>query len=262
MQVAREKPATRWAQGVFLGVAGGIMLATVSWPILSRAANPAQLCEAAARTASARHGVPLDVMRAIALVETGRTRNGTLEPWPWALNFGGPGAWAATREDALRMARARIESGHRNVDLGCFQVNFHWHGENFTSLDQMIDPQVNADYAARLLLAHKARRGTWEAAAGAYHSGTPALAERYIANFRKMLGRAQGGTQLASTPMLPLAPLSQENAMLVPAREERLPRENRFSLLQPVGRQSMGSLVPIRDDAGLRPLINLPGGAQ
>ncbi len=220
-----------WLQWGCLISAGAIIATILLWPMLARASNPAHLCETAARSAAQRHNIPLDVLRTVALVETGRTRNGRLEPWPWAINTGGPGFWPDSRSEALDLVRARLSQGRRNVDLGCFQVNYRWHAENFNSLDEMIDPQVNADYAARLLKQHKTRLGTWEAAVGAYHSGTPALARRYIARFRAL--RPRGSEPTPETPRM------------ASAMQPTVPtRENRFSLLQPAGEQRMGSLVP------------------
>jgi len=40
--------------------------------------------------------VPLRVLEAIALAESGRTYDGTRRPWPWTVNFGGPGFWNTT----------------------------------------------------------------------------------------------------------------------------------------------------------------------
>lgn len=230
-----NRQTRKLAQWSCILTAMGIVGAILIWPMLSRASSPANLCETAARTAAQRHDVPLDVLRTIALVETGRRRNGQMEPWPWALNMGGPGYWPDSRAAALTLARAQIDAGRRNVDLGCFQINYHWHSANFASLDDMIDPEKNADYAARLLRQHKARLGTWDAAAGAYHSGTAELAARYIDRFRALRG----------TPA-PEAP---------PTMAAIAPRENSYSLLQPGGEQRMGSLVPIATTAPAQPLI-------
>ncbi len=232
---ARARKLMQWA---CLGTSAGIIGAILIWPVLTRASNPALLCETAARNASQRHGVPLDVLRAVALVETGRARNGRMEPWPWAVNLGGPGAWPDTRKAALKLARDQRDLGQRNFDLGCFQVNYRWHGHNFSSLDDMIDPEKNADYAARLLRKHKAQRGSWDSAAGAYHSATPALAARYIARFRSLRGQ--------TAPPLPV-----QTATTPPARD------NNFTLLQAGGEQSMGSLVPISTRGASQPLIQL-----
>lgn len=211
-------------------------------------ASPASLCERAAAEASARHGVPLPVLRAVALVETGHNRDGALQPWPWALNMGGPGYWPATREEAVARVRHEIAGGRRNIDLGCFQINYHWHGQNFASLEEMIDPARNADYAARLLARHMGRLGTWEAAAGAYHSGTPDLAARYRARFRQVLA----GLGPAAAPPAPspaaAAPLQS------PAIAAR-------SFHDPNATAQLGSLIALSSHAA-RPLIDLNRSAR
>ena len=231
-----NRTARKLLQLACFASAGLILLGILVWPVLSRASQPSQLCEAAARQAATRHGVPLDVLRAVALVETGRTRAGRLEPWPWAIHAAGQGNWFGSGADALAHARANINAGRNNVDLGCFQINYHWHGQNFPSVDAMLDPAQNADYAARLLARHKARLGTWELAAGAYHSATPHHAQRYMARFREM--RAQANVHTPTPPN----------------------RTNQYSLLTPASGAQLGSLVPINGiDHGPR-LIDLVQG--
>ena len=105
----------------------------------------------------------------------------------------------------------------------------------------MIAPETNADYAARLLSEHKARHGTWDAAAGAYHSATPAHANRYIARFRAMRDRSDTTVATKATPPNEPAVRSQ--------------RDNTFTLLQPAGEQRLGSLVPMDSAQASRPLI-------
>ena len=58
--------------------------------------DPVGQCDRAARRASRLEGVPLDVLKAISRVETGRAKNGRLEPWPWTVNVEGRGYWFAT----------------------------------------------------------------------------------------------------------------------------------------------------------------------
>ena len=71
-----------------------------------------------------------------------------------------------------------MAAGRRSFDVGCFQINYHWHGHNFPSLEAMFDPDTGADYAARFLQSLYAERGNWSAAAGAYHSQTPVARQR------------------------------------------------------------------------------------
>ncbi|MGB3148763.1 MAG: transglycosylase SLT domain-containing protein, partial [Paracoccaceae bacterium] len=146
-------------------------------------ADPANICIAAARAASISEGVPFSVLMAISLNETGRKKNGAFRPWPWTVNMEGAGHWFETPQQALNYAEKEKARGAVSFDIGCFQINFRWHGENFQSVAHMFDPTANATYAARFLRDLYAEKGSWEVAAGAYHSRTPAYAERYAARF-------------------------------------------------------------------------------
>lgn len=207
---------------VKLGLAAFLVGAGLAAVSQARATNPAEMCARAAHIAADRHGVPFRVLSTIALVETGRKARGQMQAWPWALHAAGRGHWFDTRDALLAYAQESLRAGIRNMDLGCFQINYHWHAHHFTSLEDMIDPLRNADYAARLLAGHKARLGSWEKAAGAYHSATPQLAERYLTRFHQMQQFTASGRTLILT-------------------EDT--RENRFALLVPSGVGQLGSLV-------------------
>lgn len=228
-----------------IGLALALIATILLWPMLARAAGPAQLCEVAAQQAAARHGVPLAVLRTIALVETGRTLGGQMQPWPWAIHAEGRGHWPASRAAALELVRNTKAKGVRNIDIGCFQINLRWHGAEFASLEAMIEPAQNADYAARLLQHHKARLGSWEAAAGAYHSATPALAARYRARFAALRGK-----------LSPPAPQTTPETGRAPP-----PAENRSALLQPAGSGQLGSLVSMAQTEARARLIELAPGS-
>ena len=152
------------------------------------------LCRRAAAEAAARHAVPMRLLQAIALVESGRIRGGRRAPWPWTLNIDGQGVWAASRAEARARAEAALARGTRSIDLGCFQLNHRWHGHAFDSVDAMLDPMLGADYAARFLARLKAETGDWRHAAGYYHSRTPRHFRRYTALIDRTLAR------LASAP--------------------------------------------------------------
>lgn len=229
---ARTRKLLPWG---CIGTGLAILMSILLWPALTRAGSPAHLCEDAAQNAARRHDVPLDVMRAIALVETGRSMAGQLAPWPWAVHAQGRGHWPASKDAALTLVRDTLAQGHRNIDIGCFQINLHWHGAAFASLEKMIDPARNADYAARLLKGHKARLGSWERAAGAYHSATPTVAARYIERFARLRGKAAPPDPRIAAPV----------------------SENRFALLQAGGGGARGSLVPQDLMTGRTRLIDL-----
>lgn len=216
----------RAAMGAWLraGTAAALVLAAGG----AAAAAPAELCRDAARQASERTGVPFDVLMAITLTETGRGGAGGAAPWPWALNLGGQSVWAENRAAALAVARRARAEGRSNFDVGCFQLNYRWHGANFASLEEMIDPGRNALHAARFLAELHGQTGDWISAAGRYHSATEVHAARYRARFETHLAALSGGP-------LPAGPLPAA----APARE------NRFPLLTGGGAPRVpGSLVP------------------
>ncbi|MFX0542050.1 transglycosylase SLT domain-containing protein [Roseovarius sp. S4756] len=153
----------------------------------SFAVNTSEICDRAAQSASRRTGVPLDVLRAITRSETGRTVAGELQPWPWTVNMEGVGKWFSTRTDALNYVFSNHGKGARSFDVGCFQVNYRWHGQNFNSINHMFDPEENALYAAGFLKRLQDEMGDWSKAAGAYHSRTPAHATGYRARFDEVL---------------------------------------------------------------------------
>jgi soluble lytic murein transglycosylase-like protein len=124
-------------------------------------------CEREMARAAARHGVPLGMLYAVGLAETGRGE--TLQPY--ALNIEGRAVYANGREEALRLIASARSSGMRLIDIGCMQINHHFHARNFGSVEDMLDPAQNVDYAARFLNELKAREGSWTKAVARYHAG-------------------------------------------------------------------------------------------
>jgi hypothetical protein len=180
--------------------------AQIAAPTAPAADTTSALCLDAARSAAARHGIPAKMMHAITLVETRRKVGGVSGPWPWTLNIKGKGYWYETRAEALARAAREISGGRLSVDLGCFQLNFRWHGENFNALDDMLEPALAADYAARFLGQLFAETGDWMRAAGLYHSRTPVHSRRYrglvgqaLASLDNAIGSA-GGPDASGAP--------------------------------------------------------------
>lgn len=133
-----------------------------------------------AEDAAARAGIPQYILPAIARAESGK-KQGPLgvRAWPWTLNQGGKGMYFKTKAEALEYLRAAVKRGVRNIDVGCMQINYRWHGHQFDSLEQMIDPAFNTAYAAQFLLELKRGAKDWMTAASYYHSKTPKHAARY-----------------------------------------------------------------------------------
>lgn len=206
--------------------------------------DPSLLCEYAAQEAARQEGVPLSVLTAISLNESGRKQDGRFRAWPWTVNMEGAGHWFDSRDEALRYALAEYERGARSFDVGCFQINFKWHGENFASIEEMFDPMANARYAARFLRTLYAEQGSWEAAAGAYHSRTPEFAERYTARFVKF----RNGLLDATGSEIPEIP---DIVLAAYGGTPDAPRVNSYPLLQAGSGAALGSLVPVGNASGI-----------
>lgn len=125
------------------------------------------ICEAEILRAADRYGIPAGILYAVGLTETGR--KGSLHAW--SLNIEGRAVLARSQQEAIAEFRKARESGAKLIDLGCMQINHHYHGEKFPSVSDMLTPRRNVDYAARFLAELKQRHGSWSMAVARYHAG-------------------------------------------------------------------------------------------
>ena len=180
----------------------------------------ASLCHNAIEIASLQTGVPRDVLHAISLTETGRKIGGKFSPWPWTVNMEGAGVWFENQHEAIAFARKNHQRGARSFDVGCFQINYRWHHENFETIEEMFDPVENAIYAARFLVELYHETGSWTKAAGFYHSRTPKFATRYASRFQSNLERIRG----TSRPTAPVGLGSQDLPQTTIAKTQVRPK--------------------------------------
>ena len=205
------------------------------------------VCDEAARQASRDTGVPFDILRAITRTETGRNRQGSIVPWPWTVNFAGEGHWFDSRSEALDYLESHPNTDEKSFDVGCFQINFRWHGENFLSLEEMFDPSSNANYAAKFLIKLFSEFGNWSAAISAYHSRTPKYGRRYVGVVRRHYAK------LSDSNNFETAQPPQD-----PQRVSRTPRpiSNGYPLITPtLAPKPSASLVPLDKDPPFGRLI-------
>lgn len=125
------------------------------------------ICEKEMDRASARYDVPLGVLYAVGLTETGR--KGSLQPY--AMNIEGRPFFGASAAEAISAFEDARKSGAKLIDVGCMQINHHYHRAEFDSLEQMFEPRANVDYAAQFLTRLRQREGTWTLAVARYHAG-------------------------------------------------------------------------------------------
>jgi soluble lytic murein transglycosylase-like protein len=145
----------------------GVFLAIFIFSQSSAEADDSMVCEREMTRAAKKYDVPLGVLYAVALTETGR--RGSLHPF--ALNIEGPSFFPHTLEEALQQFAKARQAGAKLIDIGCMQINHHYHGSHFRSVEDMFDPQENVDYAAQFLKDLRITEGSWTLAAARYHAG-------------------------------------------------------------------------------------------
>lgn len=152
------------------------MLATMATVVAaglpSRPANAAEiekqgLCERYVSRAARNYGIPIGVLYAVGMTESGK--KGNLHPY--AMNIGGEARFPDTVEKAMRELHDAQRRGVRLIDIGCMQINHYYHRENFSSDRAMFDPARNVEYAASFLKSLKQRHKTWAMAVARYHAG-------------------------------------------------------------------------------------------
>lgn len=126
-----------------------------------------QPCEREMALAARKYDVPLAVLYAVGLTETGNRK--TLHPY--ALNLSGPSFFFTNQQEAAQRFYSAKKQGIRLIDIGCMQINYFYHSSYFKTLDDMFDPHQNVDYAARFLKSLRQKEGSWTLAAARYHAG-------------------------------------------------------------------------------------------
>jgi len=157
-QTRRTRPAARLALAAFISSFLAFHPA---------AAAESGICEREIARAAEKHGVPLGVLYAVGLTETGR--KGSLHPY--ALNIAGKTVFAESPAAAIAAFQDARKKGIRLIDLGCMQINHHYHGQAFANVGEMLVPARNIDYAANFLNRLRVQEGSWTMAVARYHAG-------------------------------------------------------------------------------------------
>ena len=136
------------------------------------------ICERYVTKAAEAYGVPVAVLYAVGLTESGL--KGGLHPY--AMNIEGKTVFPATVETAMREFEDARRHGVKLIDVGCMQINHHYHRSQFPSDEAMFDPARNVMYAASFLKDLKKKHKTWSMAVARYHAGPDnnAAQKRYV----------------------------------------------------------------------------------
>ena len=126
-------------------------------------------------------GIPTHLLKSISLAETGRwdEQKQVNFTWPWTVTALGVGNYFQSKIEAIQYVRFLKANAITNIDVGCMQINLHYHGNAFTSFEDAMDPGINVTYAAKYLKGLYQSARSWTKAAGYYHSKTPKYFQRY-----------------------------------------------------------------------------------
>ena len=137
--------------------------------------NTGNLCAAQTVRAEREKGIPRHLLTAISLAESGFWNAARREnvAWPWTVTSASRSWYFASKEDAVTQVLELWADGVTNIDVGCMQINLHYHGAAFRDLEQAFDPFSNVAYASRFLKNLYTNTRSWTQAAAFYHSTTP-----------------------------------------------------------------------------------------
>ena len=121
--------------------------------------------------AEERHNIPAGLLYSIAKVES-RLK-------PYALNVEGKTLNFASTTETIQELTELLEEGITNIDVGVMQLNWRWHSQYFSSIEEMLAPSTNIDYAGKLLKSLYEQHGSWQKAVRYYHSATPYHHRKY-----------------------------------------------------------------------------------
>jgi hypothetical protein len=159
-----------------------IAAAATAAPALAQDRAPDKaICADAVAVAERVARMPVRLLRAVSLAESGRwdAENKASFAWPWTVTSGGPGQFFPDKAAAIAHVKRLQSKGVKNIDVGCMQVNLMYHGEAFADLEEAFDPIHNALYAAAFLKELRLERRSWSGAVATYHSATRERGDAY-----------------------------------------------------------------------------------
>lgn len=167
-----------------LYLSGSAVHAAQSLPI----AEFRHFCQQAVKHAEVSRALPRNLLAAISFAESGQwdAEKQEIIAWPWTVTSGGKGHYFPHKQAAIAFVRDLQRQGVRNIDVGCMQVNLHYHGDAFDGLEAALDPKTNTLYAAKFLAQLHRDKKSWSEAIRRYHSGDPERGNAYrerVVNF-------------------------------------------------------------------------------
>lgn len=142
--------------------------------VIAKAPEFADTCAEAVSAAEQQYRLPKRLLTAVSLTESGHWHKERQEmiAWPWTVYAEGRGRYLPSKAAAIEEVTALRAKGVRNIDVGCMQINLHYHPDAFEDLETAFDPESNTRYAAELLSSLQAESRSWNVAIAHYHSRT------------------------------------------------------------------------------------------
>jgi hypothetical protein len=212
------------------------------------------VCGDLARSIERAHRIPHGLVQAISLAESGRWLGGGRDSraWPWTVTSGTDNFYLPTKQAAIAKVRELQARGRTNIDVGCMQVNLHYHGDQFASLEEAIDPARNVQYGASYLRSLREQTNSWGIATARYHSRNKGRGEAYRSKVYRLWNEVRKQTsqdRRLAPQQIALSAIERDAAPLDPAlvaAGEPSPPER---LKRPAGRAAApGAIRIIRGD--------------
>jgi hypothetical protein len=177
-------------------------------------------CSTLSRMIEIEEGLPPLLLSAITFIES--------SDMPWVIGVEGQSHRFNTKKGALEKIKELKARRHKNFDIGCMQINHHYHKDKFQSEEDMLNPIHNIRFAARFLKQLKEESGSWEKAVSHYNSRDLRYSAPYankvyqhwgkiksmgnlpleLANFANV-PKAKLDVKLNAQPILPNSPLER-----------------------------------------------------
>jgi hypothetical protein len=165
----------RLGRAVFPGALAGLLaFAALPAAAADAAKGAGTLCAHSIAEREPAQGIPPYLLNAISLAESGRwdPRRRAIIAWPWTVHAKGRGLFFDSKEAAVAAVERLRVQGVTSIDVGCMQINLHFHPDAFEDLDAAFEPARNVAYAARFLKRLRDEKRSWSRAVAFYHSAT------------------------------------------------------------------------------------------
>lgn len=138
-----------------------------------------------------KYHIPSHLLRSIAAIES--------KSMPWAVYARGRSHFFKNKEAALKFVKQLEAQNVQVINIGCMQIDVKSHKRAFGSIDKILMPYHNIEFAAKLLKRLHQRYGSWSEAVRYYHSSSSvhniSYKDRVLSKVAKAHGKhhAHGG---------------------------------------------------------------------